>query len=122
MNTLSPQQTTYQIAPAGFSVELLSDSHRRDRFDIVAWLGRVPQQSLTSPSIGFVPEEVKRGGFSSLAASPEAGRLREYSQTHRPLDERGSIFDLPPLDLGRVLLSLDADNDLLSEMLDDTRL
>jgi hypothetical protein len=71
--------------------------------------------------VRVVPEEVKRGGFASLAASPEAERLREYLQTPPLVTGRGSIFDLPPLNLGRMLRSLDADDDLLSEMLDDAR-
>jgi hypothetical protein len=121
MNTVSLQQMAYQTAQGGFGVGQLSEYQQRDQFDLTAWLRKALQQSegTTLESVRVVPEE--RGGFSSLAASPEAGRLREYLQTPPLVPGRGSIFDLPPLNLGRMLRSLDADDDLLSEMLDDAR-
>jgi hypothetical protein len=121
MNTVSIQQMAFQNAQGGFGAGLLSEYQQRDQFDVGAWLRRALQQSernILEP-VRVVPEEVKRSGFSSLAASPEAGRLREYLQTPHLVTGRGSIFDLPPLNLGRMLRSLDADDDLLSEMLDD---
>lgn len=121
MNTISLQQMAYQTSQGGFGVGQLSEYQQRDQFDLTAWLRKALQQSegTALESVRVVPEE--RSGFSSLAASPEAGRLREYLRTPRLIARRGSIFDLPPLKLGRTLHSLDADDDLLSEMLDDTR-
>src|SRR5258708_39889184 len=124
MNTVSIQQMAYQNAQGGFDAELLSEYQQSDQFDVVAWLRKALQQSegnILEP-VRVVPEEVKRGGFASLAASPEAGRLREYLQTPPLVTGRGSIFDLPPLNLWMMLRSLDSHDGLPSEMLYGGRL
>src|SRR5258708_9899594 len=123
MNRCSIQQMAYQNSKGGFDGELLSEYQQSEQFDVVAWLRKALQQSegnILEP-VRVVPEEVKRGGFASLAASPEAGRLREYLQTPPLVTGRGSIFDLPPLNLAMMFRSLDADDDLLSDMLYDAR-
>ena len=47
-------------------------------------------------------------------------RVREMRRRN-PRPEARSAFDLPPLDLGVQLRPLTPDDDLLGEMLDDTR-
>ncbi|MBV8278585.1 MAG: hypothetical protein JO170_25460 [Verrucomicrobia bacterium] len=67
--------------------------------------------------------------FSSIAASPEAVRLRrslhvrsEPTATAVPrLKTRMSVLDFPPLKIGALIRPLSADDDLLDEMLDEAR-
>jgi hypothetical protein len=94
MNTVSIQEMAYENAQGGFDAGPISEYQQRDQFDLVAWLRRALQQSERNilEQVRVVPEEVKRSGFSSLAASPEAGRLREYLQTPHSVAGRGSVL------------------------------
>jgi hypothetical protein len=66
--------------------------------------------------------------FSSIAASPEAVRLRRNLYVHgqgletlEAAQKRTSILDFPRLNLGAVLRPLGPDDDLLGEMLNEAR-
>ena len=51
----------------------------------------------------------------------ELERMARSARKRRLGDVGRSAFDLPPLHLGKVLRPLSAEDDLLGEMLDDTR-
>lgn len=68
-----------------------------------------------------VSEEMYRAYQESAAGSNQSAAelirkaMEEYFQSH--LARRGSIFDVPPAEAGRVLAPLSDEDDLLDEML-----
>ena len=91
------------------------------------WSGDVPSWGQLEPdntsSLSFWTFD-----FSSIAASPEAVRLRRNLYVHgqsletlEAAQKRTSILDFPPLNLGAVLRPLGPDDDLLGEMLNEAR-
>ncbi|WP_395734498.1 hypothetical protein [Prosthecobacter sp.] len=56
-----------------------------------------------------------------LAELSRLERLVHFVRSRREQPKRRSAFDLEPLQLGKVIKPLTADDDLLEEMLDDTR-
>ena len=78
---------------------------------------------LTSPfpaTVRQIQEQTLSNRHSGLAEAESewAKTILKSSVTSRP---KLSVLDMPPLDLGRVLRPLNERDDLLEEMLDDTR-
>jgi hypothetical protein len=122
MNSPVLQQTPYEVTKTGFGFERLSELEKRDRFDVAVRLRSILQQSegTTFEPRRLVRDNFSTAGFAPLISSPEAVRLLARRQIPK-LSARPSIFELAPLDLGKMLRSPDADDDVLSEMLDDAR-
>lgn len=81
---------------------------------------------LQSPPMAIGPEYAQGWDVSLAAGGALADSAREWvrivlkSKRNRASAKK-SIMDLPPLDLGEVLYPVSGDEDLLNEMLDDTR-
>lgn len=95
--------------------------------EVQLWSGDVPSWGQLEPD-NISPLSFWTFDFSSIAASPEAVRLRRNLNVHgqgletlEAAQKRTSILDFPPLNLGAVLRPLGPDDDLLGEMLNDAR-
>jgi hypothetical protein len=104
-------------------------SWRPDQYqsEVQLWSGDLPSCGQLEPddssSLSFWTFD-----FTSIAASPEAVRLRRNLNVHgqgletlEAAQKRTSILDFPRLNLGAVLRPLGPDDDLLGEMLNEAR-
>ena len=75
-------------------------------------------RELIEKEIAGLPEPLQRKVYE-FALRLKSSRPQEHF--NGPPKPKLSVLDMPPLNLGRVLRPLDRRDDLLEEMLDDTR-
>ena len=102
-------------------------SRRREFFGGIGLQWPTPQgeQFLLQMPLGFSWARPDIKGQMSQNIRPLVDLSRDWVamvlKTNRTPKKQKSVLDMPPLNLGRVLRSVDARDDLLEEMLDDAR-